>query len=186
MRGRARSKGLVQQTRSIDSTRPLIRLDASTVQSDHLLATLSRARRVRRWERVSGRGFTLVEALAAGMILAVVAAVIGSAVTHSMASLTESKDQQLAAGLLDQIMTKIDLIGPERVSVEGPFSGSFDGDNSRFTWEATVESMYEGHLYDVTVTVSWPTMGGTRSVEAHTYLNDEPESRNAELMWDSL
>ncbi len=132
-------------------------------------------------------GFTLVEALTAGVILALSAAVLGTGVTQAMRSLTVARDYQRAAELLDQTLTKIDLFGPARMLAEGTSEGVFEVPDDRFAWKADIFSRLEGHLYDVIVEVSWGTPSGKqRSVRAQTRLNDPPESHPAELAWDDL
>ena len=133
-------------------------------------------------------GFTLVEALSAGIILAVSAVVIGSGVSQAVRSQSITRDTQRAAELLDQILTKIDLIGPSRLLYEGPTEGQI---NERFSWQATIEPRLEADLYEVSVKLRWQVPGysgqsGARVAEAHTMLNDPPRSRNAFLEWDEL
>ena len=128
-------------------------------------------------------GFTLVEALAAGMILAMFAAVIASSVSTSAAALALARDQQRAAGYLDQVLTRIDLLGPDRMARMGPSSGQLD---EQFSWRASYEPMIEGYLYQVTVTIEWRTPQRMHSVSGYTMLNDPPNSRSALLRWDEL
>lgn len=134
----------------------------------------------------SRSGFTLVEALVAGIILALAAAVIGTAVSHSYASLAEARDERRASILIDDLLTKVDLIGPSRIASEGPQQGKFDGEDERFSWSIDISNRPEGHLYEVTVTLSWPYAGKDKSVAIHTYLNDPPSSRDASLRWKDL
>ena len=140
-----------------------------------------------RQRRHGGRGgFTLVEALSAGIILALAAGVVGTAVSSGLRSLELARDWQRAAELLDQTLTKIDLVGPERLQLEGPDEGQFPPPDDRFSWETIIEARVEGHLYEVTVRISWQTVAGRRSAEARTLLNDPPGSRDERLVWDDL
>lgn len=128
-------------------------------------------------------GFTLVEALCAGMILSVSTAMIGLGVSQSVASLQRARNYQKAAELLDEVLTKIDIMGPERILRQGPTEGSFD---DQFRWKATINSRLEGDLYDVTVRIIWAVPGGERSVEARTMINDLVMSRSMAFRWDEL
>jgi len=141
--------------------------------------TLARRRR-------QPRGFTLIEVLIAGMILAISAAVIGTALSHAYASLSEAKDERRAAILLDDLLTKIDMIGPARIASEGPRQGNFDGSDERFSWSVDIQNRPQGHLYDITATLSWSYGKQEKSVQVHTYLNDPPNSRDATLRWRDL
>ena len=138
-------------------------------------------------KRASGRqGFTLIEALAAGMILALVAVATGTALTQSVRSLRLARDYQIAAELLDMTMTRIDLIGADRIYVEGPVQGRFAAPRDDFAWQTEIESMLEGHLYEVAVTVSWSHGNVTHQVEGHTRFNCQEKSHNPLLRWEDL
>ena len=133
------------------------------------------------------RGFTLVETLAAGVILGLSAAVLGITVSSNMRSLALARDFQRAAELLDRTLTKIDTIGPAQLLAEGPTAGGFNPPHERFIWTATIERRFEGDLYDVTVRIAWPTPDGKqRSVEAQTFLNDPADLMQSELDWNDL
>ncbi len=132
-------------------------------------------------------GFTLVEALVAGVILALSVGVMGLTITRGMRSMALARDFQLAAGLVDRTLTKIDTIGPAMLMIEGPTEGRFAPPNDRFTWSATIEPRLEGDLYDVTVRIVWPTsVNATRSVEVQTFLNDPATEDQSLLQWDEL
>lgn len=131
-------------------------------------------------------GFTLVEALCAGMILSASAALIGMGVSQSLASLQRARDYQHAAELLNEVLTKIDLIGPGRLADEGPTEGGFDGRfDDRYRWNATIEQL-DGDLYEIKVRITWLVPGGEQIAEAHTLINDPLLSRSMMLEWDDL
>ena len=131
-------------------------------------------------------GFTVIEALCAGIVLALAAAAIGTGVRTSLEATRLGGKFRQAAELLDRTMTKVDMIGPSRLMVEGPSAGEFEPPWQDYRWEAEIEAREEGYLYEVTVRIFWPTPTGERSVEAQTLLNDPPDSRNSMLEWDSL
>ncbi|MBN1943105.1 MAG: prepilin-type N-terminal cleavage/methylation domain-containing protein [Phycisphaerae bacterium] len=143
---------------------------------------------MRRKRRQSGCGFTLVEVLAAGMILALAAAALSLGVRQSLRSLQTARDYQQAAELLDRVMTKIDLIGPGNVSAEGPLAGQFDPPRERFEWESQIELLAtEGWLYEVTVRIAWPNPAGQKQVvEAQTLLFDPPSQDKSGLSWEDV
>ncbi|NQU75926.1 MAG: prepilin-type N-terminal cleavage/methylation domain-containing protein [Planctomycetes bacterium] len=132
-------------------------------------------------------GFTLAEALVAGVILAISSAGLGMIVTGGMRSLSRARQYQQAAELLDRILTRIDLIGPARLLAEGPTEGTIDTPHGPWAWKAIIDTRPEGCLYDVTVSLTWLMPAGQRqSVQAQTFLNDPPGARSAELKWDDL
>src|SRR5689334_3095517 len=131
-------------------------------------------------------GFTLIEVLVAGIILALAIGVMGTAVSRSYAALSDARDERRVSTLLDELMTKVDLIGPARISSEGPHSGNFDGADERFSWTIDVETRPIGHLYQVTATVKWTKGQQQMSRQAQTFLNDLPKSHDATLKWRDL
>ena len=100
--------------------------------------------------------------------------------------LQDARDLQRAAQLLDETLTRIDLIGPERISREGPLEGQFEPPDDRFTWEAQIESTVPGNLYKVTVRVTWTGPRGQHAAAAQTLLNDTTGSHDATLEWRNL
>lgn len=140
-----------------------------------------------KWPRRSRDGFTLVEALVAGVILALSAGVLGVAVRGGMRSMTLAREYQTAAELMDRVLTKIDVVGAARMAEEGPLEGAFEPPNESFSWSAQIVPRQEGDLCEVTVKIVWESgLGTKRSVEAQTLLNDPvriPEDRPA---WDEL
>ena len=128
-----------------------------------------------------------MEALSAGVILALAGTVLGVGISQSIRSLGMARDLQRASELLDQTLTKIDTIGPARLALEGPTEGPFEPPHDRFAWKVRIRDLMEGYLYDVVVQIVWTTPGGkVRSVEVQTYLNDPPGSRPGTLQWEDL
>jgi type II secretory pathway pseudopilin PulG len=132
------------------------------------------------------RAFTVTEALAAGMILAISALIVGPSVSGALVGLEDARDLQRAAQLLDETLTRIDLIGPDRVAREGPLTGQFEPPDDRFTWQTEIEPTVPGNLYKVTVRVSWTGPRGPHSAAVQTLLNDAAGSHDATLEWRNL
>ncbi|MEM9752589.1 MAG: hypothetical protein AAF916_04310 [Planctomycetota bacterium] len=129
------------------------------------------------------RGFTIVECLLAGIILAAFAAVLARGIAQSATAVQRADDQRKAAQWLDEVMTRIDLIGPAELSYAGPMNGPLD---ERFRWEADITQEATSDLYIVDVTVRWTTPRGPQAVKAHTLLMDPPGWRNTGLSWAML
>ena len=139
-----------------------------------------------RRRRHQSSGFTLIEALLAGVILAAVCVAVGGAVVGSLRSSGAGRDYATAAHLLDDTMTKIDLIGPVRLASDGPTSGTFPPPNERFEWSATIEDPGLPDLFEVVLTVTWRGDTGERSAVVATRLYDPLNSRNPLLRWEDL
>jgi len=128
------------------------------------------------------RGFTLVEALCAGVVLALGATMISTGVSHALASATAARDKRHAAMLLDEVLTRIDVIGPQRLSTQGPTEGRIA---DRFHWRAEIDKVDLGGLYEVEAVVEWDTPRGPRSVSAQTRIHDPAGTRRLNLQWES-
>jgi len=131
-------------------------------------------------------GFTIVETLVAGMILALAGLAIATAVNQSMEALRRAKQTRQAARLLDRAMIRVDALGPATLLSQGPTQGRFSAPNNHFRWRVDIQSMVETDLYAVTVTVSWQAGASQRSVQASTRLNDAPGSRDSGLTMNDL
>jgi hypothetical protein len=108
---------------------------------------------------------------------------ISTGVSHALASATAARDKRHAAMLLDEVLTRIDVIGPYRLSTQGPTQGRIA---DRFHWEADIEKADLGDLYEVTATIGWDTPLGPRSVSARTRIADPPGARRLGLNWEDL
>lgn len=135
--------------------------------------------------RAARRGFTVVESLIAGVILAVFAAALSGTIAQCNQASQRAQDQRAAAQWLDTVLTRIDIIGPNRVAVEGPESGSLD---ERFAWTATItQGALYADLYRVEVRITYTTPGGrSAEVVGHTQLFDPPGQRKSTALWSDL
>ncbi len=140
-------------------------------------------RRVAGYQQARHRGFTIVECLLAGVILALFTATIATAVGQAGSAARRGKDLRLAAGWLDEVMTRIDLVGPARLLREGPTQGELD---ERFSWSVKIEEEIIGDLYDVQVTIRWKTGTQTSSVVGFTQFQDPPKARRSSVSWYDL
>ena len=131
------------------------------------------------------RGFTIIESLVAGLILAMFAAAIAGAVTRSSMAASRATDRRQAAMWLDEVLTRIDAIGPARLADEGPVRGPLD---ERYEWSAEiVENAALPYLYDVAVTVRYDSSaGGEVAVRGYTRLYDPPGARASMVTWEGL
>lgn len=140
-------------------------------------------------------GFTLVECLVAGTVLALFGGTIAIAAAQAGGANRRGVERRAAAQRLDAVLTKIDVLGPARMSIEGPFGGELESDESEqgprgraWAWSASI--VQEGtwaDLYIVEATVRWVgSTGKTRSVSARTRMFDPVGSRTVLAGWDDL
>lgn len=116
-------------------------------------------------------GFTLVETIAASVILCIAVLALGAVGSRSLSSMRLNRQYEVAASLADKQLTYIDYIGVEDFIETGEMEGQFKGFEQTYYWGAA--TAYEGtdNLYEVTVTVSWFSAPRLRSVSVDTMLN---------------
>ncbi len=123
-------------------------------------------------ERKRNSGFTLVEALAASVILALVVATVSGLSGKSIAQARKSSHYQQAWQMLDRQMTMISNMGVEDFLIQGVTSGELPapgGAETTYYWQAEMTDLDMDDLYDLTVMISW----GNKSITASTMLYKE-------------
>ncbi len=95
---------------------------------------------INRKKRQSG-GFTLIEALAAGVVLALGASALGLASQQTMRSLQLARNYQQASELLDLTFTKVDAMGPDNFDSEAETEGICKPPYEHFSWKVTISPM---------------------------------------------
>ncbi len=131
-----------------------------------------------------GGGFTILECLLAGVVMALFGVTLAGGVVQSGIAQQRAEDRRAAARWLDQTLTRIDMIGPARLAVEGPTSGPLD---DRFSWSANItEDAVFPDLYIVSVTVQITGSDGrpAGAVRGYTQFHDPVGARARGLMWE--
>lgn len=131
------------------------------------------------------QGFTIVECLIAGVILALFAAALAGTTAQSTRAATRAQDHRQAAEWLDTVLTRIDMIGPSRLSLEGPVQGALD---DRFNWSVTIDNdATYPDLYLISVVVTYRGNDGRPArVVGHTQLHDPVGRRSTTANWEDL
>lgn len=127
------------------------------------------------------RGFTLIEALLAGMILAVFGTALAAGIGLASTQLQRDRDTVRAANALDEVLTRVALVGPATLALDGPTQGQL---NETFEWSVVIDQQPLSDLFDITATVMWTRRDRPRSVSASTRLYDPPSSSG--LPWEAL
>ncbi|MEM9913470.1 MAG: hypothetical protein AAF911_00745 [Planctomycetota bacterium] len=131
------------------------------------------------------QGFTIVECLIAGVVLALFAAALAGTAAQSTRAAARAQDHRKAAEWLDTVLTRIDMIGPSRIAMEGPVEGPLD---DRFNWSVTLntDATYPD-LYLIAATVSYVGADGRPArVVGHTQLHDPVGRRTITANWEDL
>ena len=117
------------------------------------------------------RGFNLVEALLASMILSGSVLALGAISTRALTSTSLNRHYQVAASLVERQLTLIDFIGIDEFVESGQTSGVFEEFEPGYQWQVTTE--YEGtdSLYLVTIRMTWLEGSKPQSMTVQTMLN---------------
>lgn len=123
----------------------------------------------------SGRGFTLVEALAALVLVAVVLPFAMKAISGS-AQLGVHADREARA--LELAETRLTEVMITRAWEQGGGTGAFDplvfgSEADRYEWTLIVSDWENVSFKEVTVVVSWQQSGQTRDVDLTTVVYAE-------------
>ena len=124
------------------------------------------------FKRKRNSGFTLVEALAASIILALVVAAVSGLGGKSIAQARKSSQYQQAWQMLDRQMTMIAILGVQNFLIQGETSGELPapvGSDVTYYWQAEMTDLDMDDLYDLTLMISW----GNKSISASTMMFKE-------------
>jgi len=125
------------------------------------------------------RAVALLDVLVAGIVLSgALVAILGVA---SQAITAQIRGQQLqeAAQVLDLIAAEILAMGPLDYPGKNPLAGVADSPFENYNYRIDIDNPSPGDAYKVSITVSWESSRGGRSVELNTFmaprLGEEPD-----------
>lgn len=121
--------------------------------------------------RYCRHGLSLVEVLAAGVILSGTVVTIGALSSKSLLSTGQHQAYEKAASLIDRQLTLIDVIGMDAFLDKGVTEGEFGDVAPGYAWQVTSTYLEVDNLYKVTMTVFWSEYGRPRSLSVSTRLN---------------
>jgi prepilin-type N-terminal cleavage/methylation domain-containing protein len=117
------------------------------------------------------RGFTLVETLAATMILSGAVLTLGAISNNALTNTRLYRHYELAASVIDIQLTLIDQVGIDRFIEAGQMEGVYDQFDPSYQWVVTTEYTGTDNLYRVTITVTWLEGRRPYRMTAQTMLN---------------
>jgi prepilin-type N-terminal cleavage/methylation domain-containing protein len=118
------------------------------------------------------RGFTLIEALVATVILGVGVVGLLSASVMGMRNSQRSEYAVTAMNVAREKMAEIQVKGPGVWTLGEKCNGREVRGGVVCEWTISIEDMTPGELYDVLVTVDWETATTSGKVKLETWLND--------------
>ncbi len=116
-------------------------------------------------------GFSLVETLAASLILSGAVLTLGAIGTNALTSTRLHRHYEMAASVIDTQLTLIDQVGIDQFIEAGQMEGLYDQFDPAFQWAVTTEYTGTDNLYAVKITVTWLEGKRPYSVTAQTMLN---------------
>jgi Tfp pilus assembly protein PilV len=136
------------------------------------------ARRGAGWARTSAanlrsapRGFNLVEALVATMILSGAVLTLSAIGTNALSSTRLHRHYETAASLIDRQLNLIDYLGIDAFLEAGQTDGLIEEFDPGYQWSVTTEYQGTDDLYLVSITMTWLEGKRPYSVTAQTMLD---------------
>ncbi len=101
------------------------------------------------------KGFTLVEVIAASVILCGAVMVVGTIGTQAMTGTKLNRRYEMAVSLIDRQLSMIDYLGIDAFIESGESQGQSEDYGYPFSWEVQTEYQEIDSLYLVKITVTW-------------------------------
>ncbi len=100
-------------------------------------------------------GFTLVEVIAASVILCGAVMLVGRVGTQAMTGTKLNRRYEMAASLVDRQLSLIDYLGIDAFIEAGESEGDSEDFGYMFHWEVVTEYLEIDSLFLVRITVMW-------------------------------
>jgi type II secretory pathway pseudopilin PulG len=125
-----------------------------------------------RTQRVSRRAFTLVEALATLVLVAIILPVAMRGISLAIAAASHARHQVQASALAEAKLAELVATASWQ---EADLAGDFGGDHPGYAWAADVTEREEAALRQLDVHVVWVERGAERAVTLSTLVYVEGE-----------
>ncbi|MHC4507885.1 MAG: type IV pilus modification PilV family protein [Planctomycetota bacterium] len=117
------------------------------------------------------RGFTLVEVIAASIILCSVVMIAGAIGTRSLVGTRLNRRYEMAAALADRQLSLAEYVGVDSIVETGVLEGDSDESGYSYHWEIETEYQEIDNLYLLTATVTWVEANRPYSLSIDTMFN---------------
>ena len=117
------------------------------------------------------RGFTLVEVIAASIILCGAVMIVGAIGTRALTGTRLNRQYEMAASLADKQLSLIDYVGIDSVIELGQLEGDFEDSEYVYHWQIKTEYQEIDSLYLVTATIGWVEGNRPYSLSVDTMLD---------------
>ena len=119
----------------------------------------------------NGRGFTLIEALLASIILCGAALAVGAITVRSLSDTKLNRQYEAAMALIDKQLTLINYMGIEDFIELGQMEGEVEESDLAYRWKVITEFQGTDNLYRVNITARWVERKRPYSVSVDTMFN---------------
>jgi prepilin-type N-terminal cleavage/methylation domain-containing protein len=126
------------------------------------------------------QGFTLVEVIAASVILSGAVMLVGSIGTQAMIGTGLNRRHEMAASLIDKQLSLIDYLGIDAFIESGETEGDSEDFGFPLHWQVETEDQEIDSLYLVRITVSWVERNRPYSITVDTMFDGEALMEEAE------
>lgn len=117
------------------------------------------------------KGFNLIEALVASVILSGSVLTLAAVSTQAVSGLRLNRQYEIAASLADRQLSLIDYMGIDEFIEQGQSEGVFEEYEPGYHWEVVTKYQEIDSLYLVSITVSWVERNRPYSITVETMLN---------------
>ena len=120
------------------------------------------------------KGFSLVEMIAASVILSGGVVAICALNTSSFTSVRANRQRENAWAVLDRQLTIIDYMGLDEFMNLRQFTGQIgptEQDSTVYSWSTEFSEGVNDNLYAITLTISWGSENRMQSISVSTALN---------------
>jgi prepilin-type N-terminal cleavage/methylation domain-containing protein len=114
------------------------------------------------------RGFTLVEVIAASVILCGAVMLVGTVGTQAMTGTRLNRRYEMAVSLIDKQLSLLDYVGIDAFIESGETEGESEDFGYPFHWQVQTEYQEIDSLYLVRITVSWVERNRPYSISVDT------------------
>jgi prepilin-type N-terminal cleavage/methylation domain-containing protein len=126
------------------------------------------------------KGFTLVEVIAASVILSGAVMLVGTIGTQAMMGTGLNRRYEMAASLVDKQLSLIDYLGIDAFIESGETEGESEDLGYALHWQVDTEDQEIDGLYLVRITVSWVERNRPYSITVDTMFDGEALDEDAE------
>ena len=126
-----------------------------------------------RIQKRHSQGFTLVEVIAASVILSGAVMLVGTIGTQAMIGTGLNRRHEMAASLIDKQLRLIDYIGIDSFIESGETEGDSEDFGFALHWQVETEDQEIYSLYLVRITVTWVERNRPYSVTVDTMFGGE-------------